>query len=238
MDDLSFTVEPGRVTGFLGPNGAGKTTTLRMLLGLIQPTYGVATIGGLRYGDLAEPMRTVGAVLDSSSAHRAAPAWRPPADHRGRGGPAGSARSRGARPGRHDGAGGSEVRQLLARHEAAPGHRRRDARRPAGADPGRTGQRARPGGHPLDARPAPGLAAQGRTVLVSSHLLAEIEVLVDDVVIIAAGKLVAQGPIERHREFSGRSGDRTRADAAASINWSRPSPARAARSPTSRTVPR
>src|SRR4029450_6524146 len=70
VDDLSFTVEPGRVTGFLGPNGAGKTTTLRMLLNLVRPTAGIATIGGYRYADLADPVRTVGAILEASGAHR------------------------------------------------------------------------------------------------------------------------------------------------------------------------
>src|SRR3954447_16013493 len=59
VDDLSFTVEPGRVTGFLGPNGAGKTTTLRMLLGLVAPASGTATIGGRPYVELAEPVRVV-----------------------------------------------------------------------------------------------------------------------------------------------------------------------------------
>src|SRR4051812_2424705 len=70
VDDLSFTVEPGRVTGFLGPNGAGKTTTLRMLLNLVTPTGGTATIGGQRYADLHDPLRSVGAVLEASSAHK------------------------------------------------------------------------------------------------------------------------------------------------------------------------
>ena len=70
VDDLSFAVETGRVTGFLGPNGAGKTTTLRMLLGLVASDSGTATISGLRYVDLAEPSRVVGAVLEASSAHR------------------------------------------------------------------------------------------------------------------------------------------------------------------------
>jgi ABC-2 type transport system ATP-binding protein len=70
VNDLSFTVEPGRVTGFLGPNGAGKTTTLRMLLNLVMPTAGTATIGGRRYVDLPEPDRVVGAVLEASSAHK------------------------------------------------------------------------------------------------------------------------------------------------------------------------
>src|SRR5215467_5514192 len=71
VDGLSFDVEPGRVTGFLGPNGSGKTTTLRMILNLVTPTAGHATIGGRRYADLADPTREVGAVLEASSAHRA-----------------------------------------------------------------------------------------------------------------------------------------------------------------------
>src|SRR5881398_3715193 len=70
VDDLSFTVEPGRVTGFLGPNGAGKTTTLRMILNLVTPTAGTATIGGRRYVDLPDPVRGVGAVLEASAAHK------------------------------------------------------------------------------------------------------------------------------------------------------------------------
>src|ERR671933_1264606 len=70
VDDLSFSVRSGRVTGFLGPNGAGKTTTLRMLLNLVTPTAGTATIDGTRYADLPDPIRHVGAVLEASSAHR------------------------------------------------------------------------------------------------------------------------------------------------------------------------
>src|SRR5262245_40723785 len=70
VDDLSFTVQPGRVTGFLGPNGSGKTTTLRMMLNLVTPTSGEATIGGTRYADLDRPLATVGAVLEASSAHK------------------------------------------------------------------------------------------------------------------------------------------------------------------------
>src|SRR5690349_19946991 len=69
VDDLTFTVEPGRITGFLGPNGAGKTTTLRMLLGLIHPTSGAATIDGTAYHDLADPLGTVGAALEATNFH-------------------------------------------------------------------------------------------------------------------------------------------------------------------------
>src|SRR5687768_12581446 len=69
VDDVSCTIHPGRVTGFLGPNGAGKTTTLRVLLGLLRPTAGRATIGGRTYAELDQPLRVVGAGLDGSSFH-------------------------------------------------------------------------------------------------------------------------------------------------------------------------
>src|ERR1700712_1765487 len=69
VDDLSFAVQEGTVTGFLGPNGAGKSTTLRMLLGLVTPTSGSATIGGLPYAELATPFRHVGAILEADAFH-------------------------------------------------------------------------------------------------------------------------------------------------------------------------
>ena len=69
VDDLSFVVEPGRVTGFLGPNGAGKSTTMKILLGLASPTSGQATIGGLAYGELSDPTGTVGASVESDAFH-------------------------------------------------------------------------------------------------------------------------------------------------------------------------
>src|SRR4029450_13324393 len=69
VDDLSFSTREAAVTGFLGPNGAGKTTTLRMLLGLVTPTEGTATVDGRPYAELADPTRHVGAVLESTSSH-------------------------------------------------------------------------------------------------------------------------------------------------------------------------
>jgi ABC-2 type transport system ATP-binding protein len=69
VDHLSFTVESGRVTGFLGPNGAGKSTTMRLVLGLDKPNEGTATINGRRYRELAQPLRTVGALLEAKSVH-------------------------------------------------------------------------------------------------------------------------------------------------------------------------
>ena len=69
VDDLSFDVEAGKVTGFLGPNGAGKSTTMRMVMGLDRPTAGTATVNGKRYVDLAPPLREVGALLDAGAMH-------------------------------------------------------------------------------------------------------------------------------------------------------------------------
>jgi ABC-2 type transport system ATP-binding protein len=196
VDDLSFTVEPGRVTGFLGPNGAGKTTTLRMLLNLVRPTAGSATIGGHRYADLGDPVRTVGAILEASGAHR-------------------------GRSGRNhllmlcDAAGIPTERadQVLEIVGLTPAGKRKFKGYSLGMRQ-RLGIAAALLGDPrvliLD-EPANGLdpegirwmrdllkklADEGRTVLVSSHLLSEMEILADDVVIIAAGKLVRQGTVK------------------------------------------
>ncbi len=194
VDDLSFAVEPGRITGFLGPNGAGKTTTLRMLLGLVHPTAGTATIDGAAYRDLADPLGTVGAALEATSFHPG----RSGRDH---------LRVLAAAAGIPD----SRVDEMLAL-TGIPAF----ARRRAGAYS--MGMRQRLGlaaallGDPqvliLD-EPANGLdpegirwlrgflrhlsADQGKTILVSSHLLQEVEQTVDDVVIIANGVLVKQG---------------------------------------------
>jgi ABC-2 type transport system ATP-binding protein len=193
VDDLSFTVEPGRVTGFLGPNGAGKTTTLRMLLGLVEPTAGTATIGGVRYAGLDQPIRRVGAILEAGAAHK----YRTGRDHLRI-----VCQSAGIPLARAD-----EVLGLTGLDAA--GHRMF-----LGYSLGmrqRLGVAAALLGDPqvliLD-EPANGLdpegirwmrdllrtlAVQGRTILVSSHLLGEMEQLADDLVIIAAGRLAAQG---------------------------------------------
>ncbi len=190
VTDLSFTVVPGRVTGFLGPNGAGKTTTLRMLLGLATPDAGTATIGGHPYAQRAHPMRSVGAALEASSFHPG----RTARDHLRVYAPqvgVGDARC-------------DEVLATVGLTEAAD-------RRTGGFSMGMRQRLALATtllGDPqvllLD-EPANGLdpegiawlrqflrylAAQGRTVLVSSHVLSEVEQTVDDVVIIARGRLV------------------------------------------------
>jgi ABC-2 type transport system ATP-binding protein len=196
VEDLSFTVGPGRVTGFLGPNGAGKTTTLRMLLGLVRPTSGTALVGGVPYADLPEPTSTVGASLEATGFH----AGRTARDH---------LRVLAAAGGIAD-ARVDEVLGLVGLADAAD-------RRVGGFSLGmrqRLALAAALLGDPpvllLD-EPANGLdpegiawlrgflrylAGQGRTVLVSSHVLSEVQQTVDDVVIIARGRLVRQASLE------------------------------------------
>ncbi|WP_108723780.1 ABC transporter ATP-binding protein [Cellulomonas timonensis] len=196
VDDLTFQVHPGRVTGFLGPNGAGKTTTLRMLLGLVTPTSGAATIGGKPYRELDKPTRTVGAALEAASFHPGRTAL----DHLRVYAPqAGVPDSR-----------ASEVLDLVGLSFAAD-------RRVGGFSLGMrqrlglaTTLLADPQVLLLD-EPANGLdpegirwlrvflrslAAQGRTVLVSSHVLSEVEQTVDDVIIIARGRLVHSSTLD------------------------------------------
>src|SRR3954471_7569856 len=197
VDNLSFVVEPGRVTGFLGPNGAGKTTTLRMVLNLVTPTAGTATIGGHRYADVHDPLKLVGAILEASAAHKG----RTARNHLRCVAAAGGVPSS-----RVD-----EVLELVGLTTAA----KRKFRGYSLGMKQRLGIAQALLGNPqvliLD-EPAngldpegirwmrgllQGLAQQGRTVLVSSHLLSKMEVLADDVVIIAAGKLVTQGPVDQ-----------------------------------------
>jgi ABC-2 type transport system ATP-binding protein len=195
VDRLDFEVDPGTVTGFLGPNGAGKTTTLRMLLGLVAPTSGAATIDGRPYRELADPARRVGAVLEQSGFHPG----RPARDHlRALATAAGLARRRvdevleqtglAAAAGRRVGGFSLGMRQRLGLAAALLGDP--DVLvldEPAnGLDP--------EGVHWLRGL-VRGLADQGRTVLVSSHLLAEVAQTVDQVVIIDRGRLVAQSTL-------------------------------------------
>lgn len=197
VDHLSFSVPEGTVMGFLGPNGAGKSTTLRMLLGLVAPTEGTATFDGRAYRDLPDPLHTVGAVLDSSGFHPG----RSARDHLRIQALAGAmSRSR-----------IGEVLELVGLTHAA--------RRRVGTFS--LGMRQRlglatallwdPQVLVLD-EPANGLdpegvrwlrealrslATEGRTVLVSSHVLAEVTQTVDSVVIVDRGKLVAQSSLDQ-----------------------------------------
>jgi ABC-2 type transport system ATP-binding protein len=196
VDDLSFRVEPGVVTGFLGPNGAGKTTTLRALVGLVTPTSGRATFDGTRYAELAQPLRTVGTALEASSFHPG----RTGRDHlRVVGAAAGIPTARvdevlawvglADAAGRRVGGYSLGMRQRLGLAFALLG------------DPG-----ALVLDEPINGLDPEGirwirgflrnLAAEGRTVLVSSHLLSEVQQTVDRVVIISKGRLAYEGTLD------------------------------------------
>jgi ABC-2 type transport system ATP-binding protein len=200
VNDLSFTVEPGRITGFLGPNGAGKTTTLRMLLGLVRPSSGTATIGGKRYADIPHPQRVVGSALEATNFH-----------------PGRSGRNHLRVLADTAGVGARRVDEMLELVGIPAAARRRAGGYSMGMRQ-RLGLAAALLGDPavllLD-EPANGLdpegirwlrgflrhlSSEGRTILVSSHMLQEVEQTVDDVVIIANGRLVKQGTM---RELHG-----------------------------------
>jgi ABC-2 type transport system ATP-binding protein len=194
VDDVTFTATPGRVTGFLGPNGAGKSTTMRVMVGLTPPTSGEVTINGRRYADLPNPGLEVGVLLDAS------------AQHAGRTG-----REILTIAQRTMGLPKLKVEEMLDRVSLTENEAGRRVRNYS------LGMRQRLGiataliGDPqvliLD-EPANGLdpagirwmrdllrsyADQGGTVLLSSHLLHEIEVIADDLVLIGNGRIVAQG---------------------------------------------
>jgi ABC-2 type transport system ATP-binding protein len=194
VEDVSFTVSYGRITGFLGPNGAGKTTTLRMILGLIRPDAGTAAIAGNPYAKLASPARTVGPLLDA-----AAYPGRTGRDHlRVLAAAAGLPRHRAA-----------ELLELAGLARAArqrAGHYSLGMRQRLALAGAMLGD---PEILILD-EPANGLdpqgmrwlrdllrslAAEGRAVLVSSHLLAEAAQTVDDIVIISRGRTIVQAPL-------------------------------------------
>jgi ABC-2 type transport system ATP-binding protein len=197
VDDLSFTVRPGRVTGFLGPNGAGKTTTLRMLLGLVSPTAGSATIGGRRYSELDRPMRTVGAALEAADFHPGRTALdhlRVYAPH------AGVPDSRAAEVLDLVGLGGAAARRRVGGFSLGMRQRLALATTLLGDPPVLLLDEPANGLDPEGIRwlrdLLRALAAQGRTVLVSSHVLSEVQQTVDDVVIIAGGRLVHASTLE------------------------------------------
>jgi len=194
VHDISFTAQPGRVTGFLGPNGAGKSTSMRMMVGLTKPTSGSATISGRRFADLPNPAREVGVMLDASAQH---------AGRTGREILTVAQQIMGVPARRVD-----ELLDVVSLTEAEADQR---------VGSYSLGMRQRLGiaatliGDPavliLD-EPANGLdpagirwmrdllrdyADQGGTVLLSSHLLAEIEIIADDIVMIGKGRIVSQG---------------------------------------------
>jgi len=206
VDHLSFTVRPGTVTGFLGPNGAGKSTTMRLILGLDRPTSGTATIDGKRYAELSAPLRVVGALLEAGAVHPGRSAY----DHL-----LYLAQTQALPARRVD-----EVVDMVGLHDVA--HDR------VGAFSLGMGQRlgiaAALLGDPdvliLD-EPVNGLdpdgiywfrsmlkylAGQGRTILVSSHLMSEMAQTADHLIVIGRGRLIAESSTE---EFIANNSEQT-----------------------------
>ncbi len=197
VDDLSFDIEAGRVTGFLGPNGAGKSTTLRALLGLVRPTSGTATFDGRRYEELERPSAKVGAVLEDASFHP-------------------------GRTGRNHlrvlAVTGSHPPERVAVVLESVGLTTAADRRVKGYSMGMRQRLAIAAAllgdpevlildEPTNGLDPPGIAwmrgmvreqaGRGRAVLISSHLLAEVAQSVDDVVVISGGRMRGQGTLEQ-----------------------------------------
>jgi ABC-2 type transport system ATP-binding protein len=204
LDDLSFTVRPGHVTGFLGPNGAGKTSTMRIILGLDAPTSGMALVGGRRYQRIVRPLRQVGSLLDATAVH----GGRTARDHL-----LSIAASNGISRGR--------VTDVLALTGLDFVARRRVKGFSLGMKQ-RLGIAAALLGdppvlmfdEPVNGLDADGvrwirlllrrLAADGHTVLVSSHLMSEMAQTADHLVVIGRGRLLADTPTDRLTTSSAR----------------------------------
>jgi ABC-2 type transport system ATP-binding protein len=194
VDDLTFDVRPGTVTGFLGPNGAGKSTTMRMILGLDRPTAGEVRIDGRRYAELRHPLRTVGALLDARWVH-----------------PNRSARSHLRWMARSNGLPVARVDEVLDTVGLTTVAGKRAGTFSLGMFQ-RLGIAGALLGDPqvlLFDEPVNGLdpegilwirrfmqrlAAEGRTVFVSSHLLSEMSLTATELVVIGRGRLIAHGP--------------------------------------------
>ncbi len=195
VDNLSFDVAPGKITGFLGPNGAGKTTTMRMVLGLDRPTSGTVTVNGKHLNQLAWPMREVGALLDAKAVHGGRSAY----NHLL------CLAQTNNLPQRRV----TEVLDLVGLHDVA-------RKRTKGFSLGmgqRLGIAAALLGDPsilMFDEPVNGLdpegilwirnlmkalATEGRTVFVSSHLMSEMENTADDLIVIGRGRLIAQSTV-------------------------------------------
>jgi ABC-2 type transport system ATP-binding protein len=200
VDGLTFTVQPGRVTGFLGPNGSGKSTTMKMLLGLASADSGQATIGGIQYRDLPDPARTLGVVLEPNAFH-----------------PGRSGRNHLLIQAEAAGIPTAQVEEVLRSVDLSPAAaNRRVGTYSLGMKQRLSLALALLGDPPVLVLDEPGngldprgirtlrnsletRAANGDTVFVSSHLLSEVEQLADDLVVIDEGRLIAAGSIDELR---------------------------------------
>ncbi len=210
VDDVDFTVQPGKVTGFLGPNGAGKSTTMRMIVGLDKPTSGSVTVNGKRYAEHRAPLREVGVLLDAKAVHTGRSAYH----HL-------------LAIGATHGIGKQRVHEVIG----ITGLEQVARKRVGGFSLGmgqRLGIAAALLGDPrtliLD-EPVNGLdpegvtwvrklvrslAAEGRTVLLSSHLMSEMALTADHIIVLGRGQVLADAPVQEFISGSGQSSVRVR----------------------------
>ena len=217
VDDVSFDVQPGKVTGFLGPNGAGKSTTMRMVLGLDRPDAGTATVLGQRYADLVAPLHEVGALLDAGAVH-----------------PGRTGRAHLRIAARSNGIPRARVEDVLEQVGLADVGRKRIRGYSLGMRQ-RLGIAAALLGDPpvvMFDEPVNGLdldgvrwvrtllrgfADEGRTVLVSSHLMSEMQLVADRVVVIGRGRLIADSDLDEVLRGLGGPSVRVRSPRAAEL---------------------
>lgn len=217
LDDLSFTVHPGRVTGFLGPNGAGESTTMRAILGLDAPTTGRALIDGCRYSQIVRPLHRVGSLLDADALHPGRSAW-----------------CHVLSVAKSNGIGKRRVGEALRLTGVEAVAQRRVGTFSLGMKQ-RLGVAIALLGDPpvlVFDEPVNGLdpegihwvrqlfktlAAEGRTVFVSSHLMSEMALTADHLIVIGRGRLLADMPLERFVEANARSDVLVRSPQAAAL---------------------
>lgn len=213
VDDVSFTVQPGKVTGFLGPNGAGKSTTMRMIMGLDRPSSGNVTVNGRPYADHRAPIREVGALLEAKAVHKSR-----------------SARNHLRVLAATHGIPNSRVDEVIETTGLGPVARKRVGGFSLGMGQ-RLGIAAALLGDPhtlildepvngLDPEGvlwvrnmAKGLAAEGRTVFLSSHLMSEMSLTADHLIVIGRGRLLADAPMADVLSGAGAARTRVRTDA-------------------------
>ncbi|MFF0517606.1 ATP-binding cassette domain-containing protein [Actinomadura nitritigenes] len=217
VDGLSLEVAAGKVTGFLGPNGAGKSTTMRMIVGLDRPSAGAALVGGRRYAEFRHPLREVGALLEAKAVH-----------------PGRSARRHLLAMARSNGIAAGRVEEVLALVglEGVAGKRAGSFSLGMGQRLGIAGALLGDPGVLLFDEPVNGLdpdgvlwvrrlmrslAAEGRTVFVSSHLMSEMQLTADRLVVIGRGRLIADAPVVEVIAASSRNAVRVRSPRAAEL---------------------
>ena len=217
VDDLSFTVKPGIVTGFLGPNGSGKSTTMRLILGLDAPTGGDVTVNGKHYRDHRSPLHEVGALLEARSIHTGRSAHNHLLALAQTHGIPQARVARADRPGRPARRRPQTRGEVLARNGPTARHRGGAPRRPATLLLDEPANGLDPEGIHWIRNLLRSLAAEGRTVFVSSHVMSEMAQTADHLIVIGRGRLIADASVEDFVRRASRKVVRVRSEEATKL---------------------